>query len=159
MIEHIVAVDEKHGIAKDGVIPWDLPGDVRFFHEHIQGKRLLMGRETYEQIGRKVGAYMYVVSSREVLEPRLETKWGEIVHDLSLFLKENGDEPLTVIGGEGIYRATLEVAQKLLITRLKGDFDCDRFYPEGLEGFMRTNQFGPLQENGISYSFETYERV
>ncbi|MDQ5963740.1 MAG: dihydrofolate reductase [Patescibacteria group bacterium] len=160
MIEHIVAIDEKNGIARDGMIPWDVPEDVQFFREFVADKRLLVGRETYEQIGRSIGAYMYVVSSHNTIDPPLDSEWGEIVHDLPLFLDSNADEPLVVIGGQGIYRATMHVATKLHVTHIEGDWQCDRQYPVLPKDFVRTTTSGVIQSRtGASFRFETYERV
>ena len=159
MIEHIVAVDSKNGIARDGVIPWDLPGDKRFYRSFIAGKRLIVGRKTYEQTSQKTGGYMFVVTSRGKLQPSLKPGWGEIVPDLPLFLEQNGDEPLVVIGGQRLYEDTLSHVGRLHITRVDDDFACDVFYPTDLSGFTLVSRSRQVQENGLSYHFETYERV
>lgn len=159
MIEHIVAIDSQNGIARENTIPWDIPEDIQFFRDFIQDKRLLVGRKTYEEIGRAIGSYMYILTSAESLRPPLDEKRGEIITNLPLFMKRNGDEPLVVIGGQDLYTDTLAFAGRLHVTRVADDWGCDRFYPEIPEHFNRTVQSEEKHHDGTFYRFETYERV
>ncbi len=159
MIRQIVAVDRAGGFAKlnaDGIleIPWNLPGDKMYYRAHIQGKRLLMGRLSYDAARAKRAAYNYVLTSNADM-PVVN---GEVVASIEEALDKNKDQDLWVIGGEQVYAETITVADELYITRVEGDFTCDRFYPTIPANFSRIFISEPRQENDLTYRFEEYKK-
>ncbi len=159
MIRQIVAVDQANGFAKyntAGVleIPWDLPGDKAYYRAHIQGKRLLMGRLSYDAARAERAAYNYVLTSNAAM-PVVN---GEVVASIEEALDKNNGQDLWVIGGENVYAQTIEYADELYITRIEGDFVCDRFYPTIPANFSRIFISEPQQENDLTYRFEVYKK-
>lgn len=160
MIRHIVAIDSKGGFAKQDQkgaldIPWNLPGDKAYYSAHIHGQRLLMGRATYGPKVAADAAYSYVLTH----DTSLDIVRGEVVQSVDEALGKNGTTDLWVIGGLSVYEPTIKLADELYITRVEGDFDCDRFYPAIPANFVRESVSAPQHENGITYRFEVYKRV
>ncbi len=159
MIRHIVAIDSRGGFAKftvDGTltIPWNLPGDKTYYHDHIRGQRLLMGRISYDAKRAERAVYNYVLTH----DTALQVVNGEVVSSVDEALAKNGGQDLWVIGGETVYAATIHLADELYITRVDGDFLCDRFYPKIPDTFARTYVSEPQHEHGATYRFEVYKK-
>ena len=159
MIRHIVAIDSSRGFAKlspagEVRTPWRLPGDMQYYYDHIRGQRLLMGRMTYEAIHADDGAYNYVLTHSATMP----VQNGEAVGSIDEALAKNGGRDLWVIGGVDVYAGTIALANELYITRVEGDFDCDRFYPEIPSFFVRSSVSAPRHENGQAFFFEIYKR-
>lgn len=140
----IVAVDEQGGFAKGGIIPWSYPEDLKHFQQVTKGAACIMGRKTYHDmydmvIARKTkgkkskkpvkieeilpGRECYVVSRQKNFEgatavPRLR-KAVEITDKRKIF----------IIGGERIYTEALPFVNHIYMTLVKGEHDCDRFFP------------------------------
>lgn len=156
MIRLIVSVDEKLGIAKDGQEPGSLPGERKHFKELTMqhGGIMLMGRLTYEQIGRALpGRQSFVLSSTMP-----DTEGITIVRDLPTFLASHPD--VWVIGGASVYEQTLLKADELYITRLHADLGCDQFFPTFSTDDFRLVEREPDQhENGLTFHYEVYSRT
>jgi dihydrofolate reductase len=159
MIRHIVAVDSSMGFAKldaNGVlgIPWSLPGDTAYYRDHVSGKRLLMGRLSYDEKRAQQATYNYVLTH----DKTMQVANGETVASVEDALAKNKAQDLWVIGGESVYAATIAQADELYITRVDGDFACDRFYPNIPTIFTRTYVSKAHHENGHMYHFEIYTK-
>lgn len=155
MIRQIAAIDNKRGLAKNGQIPWKLPKDVARFRQLTltKGANVLVGRATYESMGDYLPNHnIYVVSHSD-----LKLKAGcVLVKDPVKFLSEFKDD-IWVIGGAGIFAATINVADELYLTLVDGDFNCDQFFPE-YNNFKLQDTDGPYSENGLNFSFKLYAK-
>ncbi len=159
MIRHIVAIDSNGGFAKRttaGVfaIPWNLPGDKAYYRAQIRGKRLLMGRQTYDAERAAQAAYNFVLSH----DATMHIVNGEVVASIDEALAKSTGQDLWVIGGETVYADTIAQADELYITRVEGDFACNRFYPTIPANFTRVSASEPQRENGTTYQFELYKK-
>ncbi len=159
MIKHIVAIDNQRGFAKKDaagkfVIPWKLPGDTAYYKAKIKGQRLLMGRNTYSPSLALSAAYVYVLTH----DRTLAVENGEPVQSVEEAIRKNGDADLWVIGGLSVYEPTMALADELYITRVEGDFSCERFYPTIPQEFARTDVSKDHEENGVTYRFEIYKK-
>lgn len=154
MIRHIVAIDQKRGIAKDGVQPWKLPGDEQYFSDMTKtdGAIVLMGRTTFEVIGRPLPGRQNFVATRK---PGYEADGVTIVRNIEEFLEGHPD--VWIIGGAQIYAATLALADELYITEIEADFACDVFYPEFAAKFELVEAGEPQYENGLDYRYDRYQ--
>lgn len=154
MIRHIVALDNTRGIARQGSEPWNLPTDLTYFSEQSKshGGIVLMGRKTYDSIGRPLPDRQNFVLTRQgdFRAPGVET-----VHDLQSFLRQHKD--VWVIGGAELFALTLAEADELYITEIEQDFGCDVFYPEYQTSFERSQASERLVENGVAYRFAIYK--
>jgi dihydrofolate reductase len=153
MIRHIVAIDQKRGIAKDGIQPWKLPKEEQYFADMTKthGGVILMGRTTFEVIGRALPGRQNLVASKE---PNFTAEGVTVVHNIDGFLQNQPE--VWLIGGAQIYAATLLLADELYVTEIEADFGCDVFYPEFTDHFKLSQQSEPQQENGLIYRYNVY---
>lgn len=156
MICHIAIMDSARGVARNGIIPWHLPNEIKEFAAltKTHGGLVLMGRKTYETIGHPLeGRHnMVATRSREYNAPGVE-----LVHNVPAFLASHRN--LWIIGGVQLYEQTLAMADELYITEVAADFQCDQFYPEFSRLFTPTYISDWHTENGIQYRRTIYIRA
>jgi dihydrofolate reductase len=123
----IVATDDRGGIGRDGQLPWRLPDDLQRFKRITMGKPVVMGRRTWESIGRPLpGRRNIVISGR----PGFAAPGATVAGSLDEALRAAGDVPeVCVIGGAEIYRLALPLAQEIHLTRVHALVDADAFFP------------------------------
>jgi dihydrofolate reductase len=123
----IVAMTPNRVIGKENQIPWHLPGEQKWFKQITMGHSILMGRKTFESIGRPLPGRRNLVVTRS-----REIQGVEIVCDLEKFdpssYEVNGKD-LFVIGGAEIYRALLSKCDSIYVTMLKQEFSGDTYFP------------------------------
>lgn len=124
----VVALGKNRVIGRAGALPWHLPEDLRHFREVTLGHAVLMGRRTYESIGRPLPKRRNIVVSRS---ESFRADGCEVFATLDEALRSahTSDEEPRVIGGEEIYRATLPFATRLLLTEVDVDVNGDAFFP------------------------------
>jgi len=171
----IVAIDEKSGIGKDGELPWQLTGDLKNFREitcttSSPKKRniVLMGRKTWKSIPKQFQPLpdrINVVLSRnpnlDVPEGVLKSQsFDQVIEMLQNDRLKNIIESVFVIGGQQVYEEIikLDACKKLYITRVKGKYDCDAFFPQYSEQFELIDSSTPHNEGPFTYHFEEYQR-
>lgn len=124
----VAAVAENGVIGRGGAMPWHLPADLAHFKRTTMGKPIVMGRHTFEAIGRPLpGRRNIVVSGR----PGFAPEGVEVAPDLAAALALTGDaEEVMVIGGGTLYRAALPLARRIYLTRVHGEFEGDTRFPD-----------------------------
>ena len=153
----IVAFDRQRGIGINNALPWKLAEDMAFFKRTTTGHPIIMGRKTFESIGRPLPNRRNIVISRNA-------EWAhagvEAVSSVEAALALAGSQPSFVIGGAQIYAATLPHAQTLLITEIDQDFHCDAFFPEIDAGQWRetARERHRAQANDLDFAFVTLQR-
>jgi len=126
----IAAMDDNGLIGAHGGMPWHLPGDLRWFKQHTLDKPILMGRRTFESIGRALPRRRNLVLTRD---PDLAGDGIEAVADVDTAMRragEAGAPELMVIGGAQVYALTMARAERLLITRIEARYAGDTWFPE-----------------------------
>jgi len=162
-ISLIAALSENHVIARDGKIPWQLPGDAKRYREKIGGRVIIAGRKTFDRTYRN-DVSIVVTRQDDYLPPIPAT----IVHTVSDALRvarekladvpaEKRDE-IFVIGGGGIFRQTIDTADKLYLTIIHQTIAGDTFFPD-YAAFTRTVFEETHEENGYHYTFLSLERA
>ena len=122
----IVATDQQGGIGIDNTLPWKLPEDLAHFKRLTTGHPILMGRKTFDSIGRPLPNRRNIVITRN---PDWRHEGVEAVSSVEAAIALlNGAEGY-VIGGAEIYQQSLALAQRLIITEIGRTFDCDAFSP------------------------------
>lgn len=159
----ILAADEKWGIGKDGGLLCHIPGDLKYFKDVTLGKTVIMGRVTLESLpgGKGLPGRRNIVltSQEDYFAENAETVSSE--EELWSALTGTPGEDIYVIGGEQVYKALLPFCDKVLVTKIYGDFQADRFFvdldqDERFEG----KALSPIkEENGIKYRFFEYNRI
>jgi len=155
----VVAAADNGVIGRDAGLPWRLPEDLRRFKATTIGKPILMGRRTYESIGRALPGRLNLVLTRS---PQWSAPGVVVVHTLAAALAAAAGAPeLMVIGGAEIYRLVLPHAQRILLTRVHAELDGDTFFPDptALEWREAAREEHPADErHPYAMSFVTLER-
>lgn len=127
-ISLVVAVSENGVIGTDGALPWHLPVDLRHFKALTMGKPILMGRKTFESIGKPLPGRLNIVVTRS----REWTADGVIVvHDIAAGIKAAArHEDLMIIGGGEIYARTISLASRVYLTRVHLEVEGDTLFPD-----------------------------
>ncbi len=146
----VVAMDQNRAIGRAGALPWHLPDDLKRFKALTLGKTVLMGRKTYQSIGRPLPQRRNVVLTHD---PSFRADGVEVVHSLEEALKLS--EELMVIGGGEIYALFLPLATELNLTLVDAVVpDADTFFPEWdpRQWCETAREFHPADERH-AYSF------
>lgn len=154
----IVATDQCRGIGIDNKLPWHLPEDMAHFKRTTSGHAVIMGRKTFESIGRPLPNRRNIVITRN---PEWQHEGVEAVTSVDTAIALLGDEEAFVIGGAQIYTEALSRTSKLIVTEIDKVFDCDAFFPDiaASEWKEAAREQYHSEKNGFDYSFVTYRRV
>ncbi|PUA44794.1 diacylglycerol kinase [Pseudomonas protegens] len=160
----IAALAQNRVIGVDNSMPWHLPGDFKFFKATTLGKPIIMGRKTWDSLGRPLPGRLNIVVSRQtglVLEgaevyPSLEAA----VARAEEWALEQGASELMLIGGAQLYSQGLEQADRLYLTRVALSPEGDAWFPEFDEQqWKRVSEVpNPPEGDKPAYSFEVWER-
>jgi dihydrofolate reductase len=126
----ICAMSENRAIGKDNKLLWDIPEDLKFFRETTLNHPIIMGRKTFESIGRALPKRTNIVITRN---PAYQADGITTVKNLEeaiSFAKKEEEEEIFIIGGGQIYKEALNYADTLYLTIVKGSFEADTFFPE-----------------------------
>ncbi len=161
IISLIVAMDENRGIGKAGRLPWRLSSDLKRFRELTMGHHLIVGRKTFESIGKPLeGRQMIVVTRHEDSKPS-----GCIVtHSIGgafELARKRGENEAFVIGGGQIYAQTLGFADRLYLTQVHAEIDADTFFPEfSQDSWIETQtiRHEADEKNQYAFTFKLLEK-
>lgn len=157
----VVAMGEKNEIGFENQLLWHLPKDLKHFKEITSGHPVIMGRKTYESIGKPLPNRNNIVVSRK-------TDWFEegilIVGSIKEAVKfaKKIDEEVFIIGGGKIYEQTMDVVDKLEVTLVKADLEADTFFPKiDPKIWKKTDEIchEKDEKNQYDFCFQTFERV
>lgn len=132
ILSTIVAVSDNHAIGINNQLPWHLPNDLLFFKKTTMGKPVLMGRKTFESLGRALpGRLNIVISHQKDLElPKNVLLFHSIEEGIERIEKENVEEGF-IIGGRKIFEETLNQVDRLYITKVHTNIDgAETFFPD-----------------------------
>ncbi|MBL7663902.1 MAG: dihydrofolate reductase [Bacteriovoracaceae bacterium] len=130
IISMIVACDLKRGIGKENQLPWKLSEDLKNFKKLTMGHHILMGRKTFESIGKALpGRTTLVISSQPKMNEENIFHFNSVVTAID-FAQERGEEELFVVGGANIYQQMISMAYKIYLTEVQTTVTADAFFPE-----------------------------
>ena len=156
----IVAMAANRVIGHANRLPWHLPADLKHFKATTLGKPVLMGRKTWESIGRPLPGRINIVITRDTA---YEADGCVVVHSLDEAIRAAGETAeAMVIGGAELYRQALPLANKLYLTLVHGEFTGDTRFPQWRQDEWREIErvdHEPDESNLHAYSFLTLERV
>jgi dihydrofolate reductase len=163
-ITAIVAYSRNFAIGKQGTMPWHLPADLRYFRQQTTGHSILMGRKTYESIGRTLPNRQNIVLSKQAPSSNIEN----LVYLTSLaaaidYAQNIGETELFIIGGGQIYAQALPFCNRILATEIEIDIaDADTFFPnihENKEWHCTSTQAHAADDKNLhAYTFCEYQR-
>lgn len=162
MLSIIVAVAKNNVIGKDNKLIWHIPADLKHFKDITTGHTIIMGRKTFESLGRILPNRKHVILCND-MELNIDNENVEVLEDVSMVKKyADSEEENFVIGGATIYRLLMPYADKLYITHINQEFDGDVTFPEikKEEWKVVSSTKGIKDEqNPYDYEFVNYERI
>ncbi len=160
MISFLWAQDENGLIGNNNDLPWRLPADLKYFKETTMGHPIVMGRKTYESIGRPLPGRTNIILTRD---QDYQAEGCLVFHareDLLEWIKEKGSE-VFITGGSEIFKLFLEDADRLYVTKIGATFEGNTYFPEldWKKWRLVSAEEGPKDEkNPYDYEFQIYER-
>lgn len=160
ILSFVVAMARNGVIGRDNQLPWRLPADLRHFKTVTMGKPIIMGRKTYDSIGRPLPGRTNIVVTRD---PAYQAEGCLVVHSIEEALAAAGDAAeVMVIGGAEFYRQLLPRADRIYLTRIDAEFEGDTWFPEldPARWQERSREdHAPDADNPYPYSFVVLESV
>ena len=127
IISFIAAMGKNRVIGKDNSLPWKLPADMKHFHDLTVGKPIIMGRKTFESIGKPLPNRTNIIITRD---QNYKAENCIVVHSIDEALKASeGNEEVMVIGGAQIYKEFLAKANRMYLTFIDAEIDGDTYFP------------------------------
>tara|TARA_B100000767_G_C19633983_1_gene479557 strand:+ start:417 stop:920 length:504 start_codon:yes stop_codon:yes gene_type:complete len=161
----IVAASENNVIGRNNQLPWYLPGDLQYFKTMTLGKPVIMGRKTFESIGRPLPGRDNIVISRQANYPaqgiKLVSSLGEAIALGESINVINGSEEVMIIGGAQIYAEALALAHRVYLTRVYGHVEGDAYFPIlGAESWheIAREDIAAAEPNPFDFSYLVLER-
>lgn len=153
----IAAVARNGAIGKDNALLWRLPEDLKFFKLTTLGCPVVMGRKTWDSIGRPLPGRRNIVITRNTA---WQAEGAEVFHDLASALAATADAPkVFVIGGGELYAQALPLADELVLTEVDADFDGDTFFPDWeRSAFTEVSRETHTADAGWAYHFVVRRR-
>ena len=155
----IAAMSTKRVIGFKNRLPWSLPGDLKRFQTLTMGHYLVLGRKTFESIGRPLPGRKIVVLTKK---SDYVAQNVQIAHSLSEALRfAQADNEIFIGGGKELYQQTLPIADRLYITIVDGKFEGDTHFPRFDKSdwnLLSLKTHNPDSQNKYPYSFLTYEK-
>jgi dihydrofolate reductase len=154
----IVATAKNHAIGKDNKLLWYLPNDLKHFKDVTTGHTVIMGRKTFDSVGRPLPKRRNIVITRQ----DISIEGCEVVPSIDEALERcENEEEVFIVGGAEIYRQALPLTDRVYLTIIDQEFDGDTFFPElNAEEWTEKERenFEPDEKNKYRYSFITLER-
>jgi len=159
-ISIVVAISENNAIGKDNQLLWHLPADLKHFKNITTGHTIIMGRKTYDSIGKPLPNRRNIIITRQ---KGLNIEGVEVANSLdeALALCESESE-VFIIGGAEIYKQAVAVSHRIYLTRVHQEFEADAFFPDlDNETWTEVEKVDhlPDEKNKFAYTFSTLERI
>jgi len=156
----IWAMDRNRLIGRDNALPWKLPADMAWFRKNTMGKPILMGRKTYDSIGRPLPGRTNLILTRQ---QGLQVEGCTVVNTVEEALAAVSDaDEVMVMGGAEIYAQLFDQADRLYITEIDGEFEGDAWFPafdrSAWQEIARESH-APDEKNAYTYAFMILERA
>ncbi len=155
----VVAISANNAIGKNNQLLWRLPADLKHFKEITTGHTIIMGRKTFDSIGKPLPNRRNIVITRN---QNLTLPGAEVVNSLAaaLLLCQNEKETF-IIGGAEIYKAAIGICHKIYLTTVHKSYQADAFFPEidlKIWEELEKEDHLPTENNNLAYSFSVLQR-
>lgn len=161
-ISLVVAAASNNAIGKEGKLPWHLPNDMKHFKNVTWGLPVIMGRKTFESLGKPLAGRKNIVISRQPGWSAAGAVAVKNIDDALFLAKETDAKETMVIGGGEIYRTLFEKAKRIYLTRVEAEPEADTFFPSLNPKEWRLvsqKKYEADEKNIYNYSFQVWERV
>ena len=152
----VVAMDAERGIGVDNQLPWHLPEDLAHFKRVTLERPIVMGRKTFDSIGRPLPKRRNIVVTRN-------RDWSyegvEVASSLEEAIALAGNGPSSIIGGAQIFNESMPLADRMIVTHIDAVYRCDTFFPEIDPAVWTVTACEEhTSSDGVAFSFVTYEK-
>lgn len=155
----IAAMGKNRAIGLDGKMPWHLPAELQHFKKVTMGKTIVMGRKTWQSIGRPLPGRQNIVISRN---PDFKAQGADVVSSLEAALEISNVDEIMVIGGGQLYELALPLARRMVLTMIDIEPQADTWFPawDGI-GWQQTSErdFPADDSNPLAYRIVEWERL
>ncbi|WP_229414713.1 dihydrofolate reductase [Zemynaea arenosa] len=153
----VVAIDKAGGIGLNNQLPWRLPEDLAHFKRVTSGHAILMGRKTYDSIGRPLPNRRNIVITRNA---QWAAEGVQTADSLTAALRLSAGSPAYIIGGAQIFAESMDMVDQLIVTEIDKTFECDTFFPAiDKDKWVETaRELHYSETNACDYAFVTYTR-
>ena len=166
VISHLVAMAKNRVIGVNNDLPWNLPDDLNHFKQYTLNKPIVMGRKTFESIGKPLPRRINIVISRSLSEIDGVNVFSELEDGIAFANQYNEEHQLEdeviIIGGAQIFNETLPIMNRLVLTQVDCEIAGHVFYPEiDMHNFSRKNVSKHLKDekNQFDFSIDLYEKI
>ncbi|THU39879.1 dihydrofolate reductase [Niastella caeni] len=161
ILSQVVAAADNNAIGRNNQLLWSLPNDMKFFKNTTWGMPVIMGRKTYESLGKPLTGRTNIIVTHQ---QDWKSEGVIVVHDIKEAMasaaKTDAKEAFIIGGGE-IYRQTLPITQRVYLTRVHTSMEADTFYPEINEAnweLLSQLDFNADEKHAYAYSFQVWQR-
>jgi dihydrofolate reductase len=152
----IVARASNGVIGKDNQLPWHLPADLKYFKAVTMGKPIVMGRKTFQSIGRPLPGRQNIVVTRN---PDFDSNGITVVHSVEAAIEAaNQVAEIMLIGGTELYKLSLPLVDRIYLTEIHQDFDGDAHFPLLNSQWQEISREDHVSDAGLGYSFCVLEK-
>lgn len=165
ILSHIVAVSKNNAIGKKNDLPWKIPEDLKFFKDKTLNSIMIMGRKTYDSIGRPLPKRTTIVVSKSTSaenypdEVYLASSIDEAIEKSKELASKMSKAEIFIVGGGEIYKQSLSQIDKAYVTRIDTVVEGDAYYPELEEGQFKIVSMVPSKDDNYTYAFYEYQKV
>ena len=161
IVSLIVATDRNGGIGIDARLPWHLPADLKRFRELTMGHHLIVGRKTFDSIGKALPGRQMIIVTRDRSFQAKDCFVAHSVQDALELARERGEEEVLVGGGGEIYTQSVAFADRIYLTIVEAEVEADAFFPQLAAGewIERASESHPADEKNLfPFTFKLLDR-
>ena len=161
MLSLIVAASTNNAIGKNNQLLWNLPNDMKFFKDKTWGMTIIMGRKTFEALNKILPGRTNIVITKQ-LDWKAENAWvAKDIDDAVKQAESTNCKEIFIIGGGEIYKQSMDIADRIYMTRVHAILEGDTYFPEidKSQWELKTNtDFQPDEKHAYAYSFQTWDK-
>jgi dihydrofolate reductase len=162
IISLVVAAANNNAIGKNGVMPWHLPNDLKHFKNVTWGMPVIMGRKTFDSLGKPLAGRKNIVITRQAHWEAPGTVAVTSMDDALFLVRETDAKEAMVIGGGEIFNMVFDKANRIYMTRVEAEPEGDTFFPSidpKQWKLVSQKNYEADEKNAFNHSFQTWERV
>lgn len=155
----IAAMGKNRAIGLNGQMPWHIPAELQHFKRQTMGKTIVMGRKTWQSIGRPLPGRQNIVISRN---SNYEAEGAEVVSSLQAAVDQSESSEIMIIGGGQLYELALPMANRLILTLIDAEPEADTWFPQWQDSQWATGQvqkYAADETNPLSYQIVELTRI
>ncbi|HEX5655099.1 MAG TPA: dihydrofolate reductase [Chitinophagaceae bacterium] len=162
ILSFVVAAATNNGIGKNGVMPWHLPNDMKHFKNITWGLPVVMGRKTFESLGKPLNGRKNIVITRQEGWQAAGTVAVKTIEDALFVARETDAKEIMVIGGGEIYKTLFDKAHRIYLTRVEASPEADTYFPSidpKKWKLVSQKNYEADEKNAYNHSFQIWEKI